>query len=81
MGPCYFGVDIVISEDEVLGGKGSGCPGGNPATYFQAPEGQEPKNKKLSVWVTESMKTACDERGKDWVRAAIATALEAEKVD
>ena len=61
-----------------MGGKGSGRPGGNPGTYFTAPEGQEPKNKKLSVWVTESMKVACDERGKDWVRGVIAAALESE---
>lgn len=56
-------------------------PGGNPDLVnhqFQAPTGQEPKNKKLSVWVTESMKIACDERGKDWVRAVITKALEAE---
>ena len=58
-----------------MGGKGSGRPGGNPETYFAAPEGQEPKNKKLSVWITQSMKTALDAKGKDWVREALAKAL------
>ena len=55
--------------------------GGNPDLVqhqFKAPKGQEPKNKKLSVWVTSSMKAALDAKGKDWIRDVLANALAAE---
>jgi hypothetical protein len=65
-------------------GMGRGRPGGNPDLQehqFQAPEGKEPNNARLALWIPQSMMDELKEQEdkNQFVREAIAAALKKQK--
>lgn len=62
---------------------GRGRPGGNPELQehkFQAPEGKEPNNARLALWIPQSMMDELKEQEdkNQFVRDAIRAKLDAE---